>query len=125
MHRSTIRSALKVPGFACALLCLAFASGAWAHHGWSSYDANKVMKFDAVLAEVRYRNPHAEVEAEHEGKRWLVILAPIHRMESRGLPSDALKVGKTVTIEGYPRSDGTAELRAERITVDGKTIELR
>jgi hypothetical protein len=125
MHTSTIRNPLTARALASALLCLLFVGAAWAHHGWSSYDADKVMKFDAALAEVRYRNPHAEVDVDHEGKRWLVILAPISRMESRGLPSDALKTGKTVTIEGYPRSDGTAELRAERISVDGKTIELR
>lgn len=125
MSANTIRSMLGARAFASALLCLVFAGAAWAHHGWSSYDADKVMKFDAALAEVRYRNPHAEVEVDHEGKRWLVILAPISRMESRGMPGDALKTGRTVTIEGYPRSDGTAELRAERITVDGKTIELR
>jgi len=101
------------------------AATAWAHHGWSSYDANKVMKLDAPLAAVRYRNPHAEVEVDFEGKRWLVILAPVSRMEARGLPSNALVTGKKVNIEGYPRSDGTAELRAERITVDEKTIELR
>lgn len=115
----------QVHRFASALLCLLIAGAAWAHHGWSSYDASKVMKFDALLAEVRYRNPHAEVEVDYDGKRWLVILAPISRMEARGLPGDALTAGKTITIEGYPRSDGTAELRAERITVDGKTIELR
>ncbi len=108
-----------------AVFLLVLAMPALAHHGWGSYDAGKVMKFDAVLAEVRYRNPHAEVEVDHEGRRWLVILAPTTRMESRGLPGGALKVGKTITIEGYPRSDGGAELRAERITVDGKTIELR
>ncbi|NLG76064.1 MAG: hypothetical protein GX535_07490 [Xanthomonadaceae bacterium] len=125
MPTRSIRSLLAPRSLASTLVCLALASVAWAHHGWSSYDANKVMKFDAELAQVRYRNPHAEVEVDYGGKRWLVILAPIRRMESRGLPSDALEVGKTVTIEGYPRSDGTAELRAERITVDGKTIELR
>lgn len=106
-------------------IMLSAAATAWAHHGWSSYDARKAMKFDAALAAVRYRNPHAEVEVDYEGKRWLVILAPISRMESRGLRGDALVAGKTVTIEGYPRSDGTAELRAERITVDEKTVELR
>jgi len=110
---------------ASILVCLLLAAAAWAHHGWSSYDTSKVMKFDAALAEVRYRNPHAEVEVEHEGTRWLVILAPISRMQARGLPAELLTVGKVVTIEGYPRSDGTAELRAERITVDGKTVELR
>jgi hypothetical protein len=107
-------------------VCLfVLSAAAWAHHGWSSYDAQKAMKFDAALAEVFYRNPHAEVAVQHAGQRWLVILAPISRMESRGLPGDALKEGKTITIEGYPKSDGTPELRAERITVDGKTIELR
>ena len=33
--------------------------------------------------------------------------------------------GKVITIEGFPRKDGAAEIRAERITIDGKTIELR
>jgi hypothetical protein len=108
-----------------AWILLLTGVSAWAHHGWSSYDASKAIKVAAPLAEVRYRNPHAEVEVEHDGKRWLIILAPISRMESRGLPNDALVKGKTVTIEAYPRTDGTAEMRAERITVDGKTIELR
>jgi hypothetical protein len=107
------------------LLSLAFSAPAWAHHGWSSYDADKTIKTEAKLAEVRYRNPHAEVEVDYEGKRWQVILAPTSRMESRGLPKDALAPGKTVTLEGYPRKDGTPEMRIERITVDGKVIELR
>lgn len=124
LTKPIVRSLLTHRTLLGLVLSLLGAS-AWAHHGWSSYDADKVMKFDAELAQVRYRNPHAEVEVDHEGKRWLVILAPISRMEARGLPSDALKTGKTITIEGYPRSDGTNELRAERITVDGKTVELR
>lgn len=112
---------LPTLGLAAAL----FAAPAIAHHGWGSYDAAKVMRFDAAPIEVRYRNPHAEVTVEHGGKRWVAVLAPTSRMESRGLPAGALKAGKTITIEGYPRKDGSAELRAERIVVDGKTIELR
>lgn len=108
-----------------ALAALVAALPAAAHHGWSSYDADKTLRFDAALAEVRYRNPHAEVEVDHDGARWLVILAPTTRMNARGLPDGALTLGKTITIEGYPRLDGTKELRAERIVVDGKTIELR
>lgn len=108
-----------------ALLLLLFAAPTWAHHGWSSYDADKLLKVEEPLAEVRYRNPHAEVAVDREGKRWQVILAPISRMESRGLSGDDLSVGKPVTIEGYARKDGTAEIRAERIIVNGKVIELR
>ncbi|HEY5808144.1 MAG TPA: DUF6152 family protein, partial [Povalibacter sp.] len=72
------------------LLLLTVTTAAWAHHGWSSYDAQNVLKFDAELAEVRYRNPHAEVDVNRDGKRWVIVLAPISRMEGRGLPPDAL-----------------------------------
>ena len=111
--------------FLLPLLAALLALPVLAHHGWGSYDADKVMRFEAAPVEVRYRNPHAEIEVDRDGERWLVILAPTARMESRGLPDGGLKVGKAITIEGYPRSDGTRELRAERIVVDGKTIELR
>lgn len=110
---------------ALGLAAMLFAAPVLAHHGWGSYDAGKVMRFDAAPVEVRYRNPHAEIAVDYRGKRWVAVLAPTSRMETRGLPAGALKVGKKITIEGYPRKDGSAELRAERIVVDGKIIELR
>jgi hypothetical protein len=112
---------LLLPGIALTL----FATTATAHHGWSTYDTNKALKIEAPLVDVRYRNPHAEVVIQYQGNRWEVILAPISRMEARGVPERALTVGKVVTIEGYPRQDGVREIRAERITVDGETAELR
>lgn len=36
-----------------------------------------------------------------------------------------LKVGKSVSVEGYVHKTDTSEMRAERITLDGKTVELR
>jgi hypothetical protein len=104
---------------------LALALPALAHHGWGAYDAGKLQDFEAELATVEYRNPHAQVEVDRDGERWLVILAPTSRMEARGLPPDALVAGRSIGIQAYPRSDGTRELRAERIVVDGRTIELR
>ena len=46
-------------------------------------------------------------------------------MESRGLSKDMLKVGTTVTIAGYQNKQIKDEIRAERITIVGKTTELR
>jgi len=46
-------------------------------------------------------------------------------MSNRGLTEDMLKVGKTVSVEGYAHKTDADEMRAERISVDGKTIELR
>jgi hypothetical protein len=36
-----------------------------------------------------------------------------------------LKVGTQVSVEGYQHKTDPGEMRAERITVDGKTVELR
>ncbi|MCY1544279.1 hypothetical protein D9M68_801520 [compost metagenome] len=54
-----------------------------------------------------------------------MVLAPVSRMAARGLPESDLLPGKRINIIGYPRKDGTAEIRAERVIVDGRTVELR
>lgn len=104
---------------------LAAPATALAHHGWSSYDAAKVIKITAPLSEVSWGNPHGAAKVRYRGKVWDVILAPTARMEARGLTKAMLTTGKPVTIEGYPRKDGAAEMRIERVTVNGAVVELR
>ncbi|MNR68610.1 hypothetical protein D3C85_1932710 [compost metagenome] len=58
-------------------------------------------------------------------KTWAVVLAPPSRMENRGLTRDMLSVGNEATVVGYQNRNKPDELRAERITVGGKTTELR
>ncbi|CAN7233294.1 DUF6152 family protein [Phenylobacterium sp. LjRoot219] len=107
-----------------ALGLLAPAAG-FAHHGWSSYDAEKVIKVTAPLSDVAWRNPHGSAKVDYQKRTWTVVLAPVARMEGRGLTEAMLTSGKPVTLEGYPRRDGTPEMRIERVTVQGKTVELR
>ena len=54
-----------------------------------------------------------------------MVLAPPSRMENRGLQKEWLKPGATATVEGYPNRNKPEEMRAERIIINGKTIELR
>lgn len=110
--------------FAAALV-LTSATAALAHHGWSSYDAEKPIKVTAPISDVTWGNPHGGARVTYQGKPWAVVLAPTTRMEARGLTQPMLTTAKPVTLEGYPRSDGTLEMRIERVTVDGKTVELR
>ncbi len=110
---------------AAQALSVAIPAAALAHHGWSSYDSAKLMKVSGPLKSVAWRNPHGEAQMDYQGKTWAVILAPTSRMEARGLSQDMVKDGTVATIEGYPRTDGTPEMRLERITVAGKTVELR
>lgn len=109
--------------FGCTLLLQ--SPHAAAHHGWSEYDASKTLKETGTIKESGYEHPHGFVKLKTANKLWTVILAPPSRMEARGLPKDALKVGNQVTVEGYAHRKDAQEMRAERISAGDKTVELR
>ena len=114
MHRRTFLAALALlPG------------GAIAHHGWSEYDSSTLLKLSGKIVEAGYEHPHGYIRLETPGKTWLCVLAPPSRMEARGLAKELLKPGASVTVEGYANRAKPEEMRAERITVGGKTVELR
>jgi hypothetical protein len=96
-----------------------------AHHGWSGYDSSKVLNLTGTIRESGYEHPHGFIKFEAPGKTWLVVLAPPSRMENRGLSSKMLVAGTTATVVGYPNRTDPDEMRAERITINGKTVELR
>jgi hypothetical protein len=98
---------------------------ALAHHGWSEYDSAKLLKLTGKIVEGGYEHPHGYIRLETPGKTWLCVLAPPSRMENRGLAKELLKPGGTATVEGYPNRSKPEEMRAERISVGGKTVELR
>ncbi|MGI8835719.1 MAG: DUF6152 family protein [Pyrinomonadaceae bacterium] len=113
---------------AVVLVTCVTTSSVFAHHGWSSYDASKTLNFTGVIRESNYSNPHGMIRLQVDGKNgkvWLVVLAPTSRMSARGLSQAMLKVGTTVTVVGYPHRERADEMRAERITIDRKTVELR
>lgn len=99
--------------------------GALAHHGWSEYETSKPLKLTGTIIDFGYEHPHGHIGLKAPGKTWQVILAPPSRMERRGLEKGMLKPGVEVTVEGYANRDKAIEMRAERILVNGKTIELR
>ncbi len=114
----------KLPLLFAAAAILA-AGTASAHHGWGSYDASKVVVIEGKVLESAYEFPHGEMIMELNGKKWTVTLAPPSRMQSRGLARDDIAVGKTLKAEGYPSTVRENEMRAERVTVNGKVIEMR
>jgi hypothetical protein len=77
------------------------------------------------VLESGYEHPHGHIRLETPGKTWTAVLAPPSRMENRGLKPEAIKAGATVTVVGYANRNKPDEMRAERITADGKTVELR
>lgn len=104
--------------------CMGFTALAVAHHGWSGYET-ELLKVNGVIEQSSYANPHGSLELKTPEKTWHVVLAPTSRMTNRGLTAEMLKNGATVVVEGYQNKSDPKEMRAERITVDGKTVELR
>lgn len=119
---------MRIPGVAAAVVIASLAvvaTGARAHHGWSGYDSARPLQLEGAIKDSGYEHPHGFVRLEAAGKLWTVVLAPPSRMENRGLTPAMLKPGAKARVEGYPSRDDPGELRAERITIDGRTIELR
>ena len=104
---------------------VATLGSASAHHGWSGYDAKQALTLTGAIVDSGYEHPHGFVRLKQAEKTLVIVLAPPSRMERRGLPRKDLASGTEVTVVAYPNRTDPSELRAERITISGKTTELR
>jgi hypothetical protein len=109
--------------FLAALVFMAVNAGA--HHGWSGYDSANALELKGTIVDSGYEHPHGFVRLKTAQKTWLVILAPPSRMERRQLPRKNLAAGTEASVVGYPSRSEAEEMRAERITINGRTTELR
>lgn len=112
-----------------ALAAVVFLVGslasAAAHHGWGSYDASKTITVAGKVLTSKYENPHVTLTVQTKEQVWTVTLAPTSRMVNRGALAEMVAVGKEIVAIGYSSKVEPGEMRAERIIVDGKTIEMR
>jgi hypothetical protein len=100
-------------------------SAALAHHGWGSYDASKPVTVTGPIVTSKFENPHATITVGASDKVWTATLAPTSRMNNRGATEKVVAVGQNISAYGYPSTVNKDEMRAERITVNGKTYEMR
>jgi hypothetical protein len=114
-----MRAIILVPLF------VLLTGAAVAHHGWGSYDATRPVTVAGPIITSKFENPHATITVRTSEKVWTVTLAPTSRMSSRGATAQVIAVGQSVSAYGYPSTVERDEMRAERITVDGKTYEMR
>jgi hypothetical protein len=114
----------KLIAAAAAASFMAVTPATMAHHGWSGYQS-ELLKVAGVVEQSSYSNPHGSIRLKTGDKTWVVVLAPPSRMNNRGLTAEMLTVGNTVSVEGYQSTTDPTEMRAERISVDGTSIELR
>ena len=96
------------------------------HHGWANYDQDKALDYTGTIQQSTYENPHAIAKVtDNKKKVWTVVLAPVSRLQERGVAADMLKKGTSVRVVGYPHREIKDEMRAERIFINGNKYELR
>lgn len=97
-----------------------------AYYGWSEYNNEQMLNLTGEIQNVSYGSPHTTIELKtDDNKVWEAVLAPPSQMQRRGLPQAALQVGLRVKLVGYPHRSDSNEMRAERIVIGKRTVELR
>jgi hypothetical protein len=119
------RTAFLTAGFAI----LAAAVPVIAHHSFSAqYDRNKPHKITGPVTKIEWINPHARfyVDVKDESGKivtWEVELGPPAGLMRRGWSRSSLKVGDSVTIDGFLAKDGSNMTNAQTVTLgDGKKV---
>lgn len=124
MHNNRLLLVLLLALLLGAALIIGASMGL-ASPGWDSYDTGQRLTIEAPLKQVLYRSPQTEVRVDYRGEEWKVVLGPSSRLLSRGVIKNDLRPGRPVILVGHPHKDGSAEMRAERLILDGRTLELR
>jgi len=91
---------------------------------WPAYDLTKPQKITGVIRQILSTDPFGFIRIEAAGKMLDVVLAPKARMEFRR-PAEPLKPGLTITVDAVPSKTKSNEVRAQTLTINGKTTELR
>jgi hypothetical protein len=109
------------------------ASLGTAHHSFAAqFDAEKPMKLTGIVTKVQWRNPHAwfyiNVE-DDDGNvaNWGMELGSPNLLMRQGWTRSSIKVGDTVTVEGFHARDGsnTGNARVITLVATGKILSTK
>jgi hypothetical protein len=101
----------------------------YAHHSFAAeYDASKAIRITGTISKVEWTNPHSYLYIDVKDEQgntatWTCEGGAPNALSRRGFRKNDIKLGDTVTIDGYGAKDGSHLMDARRITLsDGRSF---
>ena len=100
-----------------------------AHHSFAAeFDASKAVRLNGTLTKVEWTNPHIYfyIDVKDEAGnvvRWTCESGAPGALSRRGFKRGDLKLGDTITVDGYRAKNGANMVDARRVTLgDGRIV---
>lgn len=102
-----------------------------AHHAFAAeFDSTKPVSFTGTITRMEWTNPHVWLHLDVKGKDgkvegWAFEAGTPNVLFRRGVTKDSVKVGMTVTVDGYQAKDGSHRANGRDLKLaDGRTMFL-
>jgi hypothetical protein len=113
------------------LAALGASLSAHAHHAFAAnFDANRPVRFEAVITKMEWINPHAWITVEvtrDDGsiEEWMIEAGSPNMLFRRGISQNTVQPGMRVIVDGYQARNGARRANGRDLTLpDGTKLFL-